>query len=477
MKVTLLLFLVIFLEGYAVLSTELLAMRQVIPFVGSNTDTMAIIIAAVLMPLAFGYAYGGRFRPYRLQNGAAQTIRGRLLLNLSFSAVILCLGLSHAVMEVFFTSLNTMMGIRSPVVLTTLYALCFIALPVFMMAQTVPLVSHYFKRQALSSFAGKVLFYSTLGSFMGAVFCTLVLMPYIGVNHSVTVTIACLTVLTFLLSPRRLNGHVIAAVIALALSVALNSDAVLKRLNIVANNQYNTVQVYESEDGAVNYMRINATYASAVHTQPEDRMIPVFDYIAYVERTYIAPLARAAQPVDILVIGAGGFTLGLGDHRNHYTFLDIDGQLKEVAERDFLKEKLGPNKIFVPAEARAYLAYTDRTFDMIFLDAYQDISGVPTHLVTKEFFEQVRSALKPGGVMVGNFITSPFYADRYSRRLDNTLRSVFPYLNRQMLDAQGGWPDRRHANLIYSAINQPDDDNAIYTDRKNQSFMDKRKAP
>lgn len=57
------LFTIIVLEGYVVLSSELLAIRQTIPFAGSGTDTISIIIAAVLMPLAFGYYAAGRFRP------------------------------------------------------------------------------------------------------------------------------------------------------------------------------------------------------------------------------------------------------------------------------------------------------------------------------------------------------------------------------------------------------------------------------
>ena len=56
------LFFVIFLEGFVVLSLELLAIRLTIPFVGSGTDTISIIIAAVLLPLAFGYYRGGQFK-------------------------------------------------------------------------------------------------------------------------------------------------------------------------------------------------------------------------------------------------------------------------------------------------------------------------------------------------------------------------------------------------------------------------------
>ena len=55
------LFVVIVLEGYVVLATELLAIRQSIPYVGGGTDTVSIVIAAVLLPLALGYWAGGRF--------------------------------------------------------------------------------------------------------------------------------------------------------------------------------------------------------------------------------------------------------------------------------------------------------------------------------------------------------------------------------------------------------------------------------
>lgn len=59
MNKTQLLFLVILIEGYVVLATELLAIRTLIPFIGSGTETISIIISAVLLPLAFGYHVGG----------------------------------------------------------------------------------------------------------------------------------------------------------------------------------------------------------------------------------------------------------------------------------------------------------------------------------------------------------------------------------------------------------------------------------
>ena len=57
---SLILLAAIALEGYVVLAVELLAIRQLTPYVGNAIDTVAIVIAAVLLPLAFGYEAGGR---------------------------------------------------------------------------------------------------------------------------------------------------------------------------------------------------------------------------------------------------------------------------------------------------------------------------------------------------------------------------------------------------------------------------------
>ena len=102
-----LLFLVIIIEGYIVLSTELLAIRQSIPFVGSGTDTVSVIIAAVLMPLAFGYQAGGNFKIKRLF-GKRITVRRKLIINITIAALILLPGLSYQFMLMFFSFLSSL---------------------------------------------------------------------------------------------------------------------------------------------------------------------------------------------------------------------------------------------------------------------------------------------------------------------------------------------------------------------------------
>ena len=53
-KISLFLFIVILISGYVSLALELLAMRQVIPYLGNDTIIASIIIGVVLIFLSIG---------------------------------------------------------------------------------------------------------------------------------------------------------------------------------------------------------------------------------------------------------------------------------------------------------------------------------------------------------------------------------------------------------------------------------------
>lgn len=469
MSQTLTLFLIIFLEGYVVLSTELLAIRLLIPFTGSGTDTVSVIIAAVLMPLAFGYYAGGRFRTRK--NGTHKsTVRKRLLLNLAVSAALLTPGLSWVVLDFLFKHVRLGWGWNGHVIMTTLYALVFLVYPVFLLGQTVPLVSNYFSKARLPVMAGKILFFSTLGSFVGAIFCTLVLMTFAGVHYAVVVTIGCIALLSVLLSKKITGRETLAAIACALVALALNNGFMMKQRDIVANNTYHMIRI--GTYGHMRTMKINNNMSASLDTRTGKS---AFEYILYIERTFIDPVASGiSEPIDILVIGAGGFTVGKTDRKNNYIYLDLDKDLLGIAENELLGEKLTPNKRFEPVEARAWLRENPDLFDLIILDAFRGPSFSPEHLVTKEFFQQIRNALKPGGIMAANILVSPLFSDPYAAKLDNTIRSVFSNVNRQVIQDYDAWSTGTSwPNVIYSARNDPDAPTDIYTDDKNSAMFDK----
>ena len=472
LKQTIFLFIIIIVEGYIVLSSELLAIRQTIPYVGSGTDTVSIIIAAVLMPLAFGYQYGGRFKPRKIM-GQFITVRKKLIINLVISATILFVGLSYIFLEMFFKWLPSV-GIYDRIGQTFVYCALFIVLPVYLLGQTVPLISNFFSKEHLPRVTGRILFFSTVGSFLGAVFSTLILMATLGVHHTVSLNFVLIAVLVIMLSKKPLSFPVIFTVLLAFAGMGLNSDLIMEKHHIRKNNQYNTIQAGQATDGK-RHIILNNNMSSSYDDKGRKHL-----YIEFAERVALYPLLSSESQKNILIIGAGGFTFGHNDRNpnNHYTYVDIDKDLKDVAEQYVLEEPIGDNKEFIPKPARAYLHATDKMYDVIYLDAYLGGVSVPEHLVTQEFFTQVKGHLKDKGILVTNFIASPNFNGPFSRNLDNTLRSVFPHVSRHVIaERYQLWAEAgKVANIAYIYRHEDNyEDGGIYTDNKNTVFYDKPK--
>ena len=460
------LYLVILIEGYVILAAELLAIRQIIPFVGNGIETVAIVVSAVLMPLAFGYFAGGNYKANQ-----HKTLRKKLIANIIAAAFILTFGLSHAMLEIFFLALD-LIGINSHIVQTTIYSLLFIAYPVFLLGQTVPLISNYFSRKKLSEIAGRMLFFSTIGSFFGSIISTLLLMTLIGVNNTVIVTIMLLALLVMILNNKIISKNSLTILFFVSLVVILNNNDAMRELGIIENNGYSTIKVIEEKDANDSrILSINNSPSSRYSSKSEGR----FSSIRYVENTFIKSQAKIKNKKNILVIGAGGFTIGIDDDYNEYTFIDIDKSLKKVSEKFFLKKTLGKNKIFIAESARSFLRRNVEKYDLIFVDAYSNKWSIPPDLITKEFFVQVKNGLRENGIAAFNVVTSANFQDRYSVKLDNTFRIVFDRTNRHAgRDYDGFLKNGGKQNVIYSYFKQKPD-SEIYTDNKNSYFLDKNK--
>lgn len=461
----------IFIEGYVVLATELLAIRQAIPVAGAGTDTIAIIIAAVLLPLAFGYHVGGAFK--------AGNIRRRLVSNLLIAAFILCFSLSMLMIEKFFFFLSNTLNIHHHAAQAAAYAVLFIAGPAYLLGQTIPLVSNFFSGKSLARATGKMLFFSTLGAFLGSVFTTIVLMTYIGVHNTVILNLFLIFVLIFLLSGKRQRFYRGAALVPVIIVFLLNNGWLMQRLNVVSDNSYSTIKIetYPPDDTRVLLHNNNPSSSFS------DDHGAVFGYIRHFNESYIRPLMADAVAQDILVLGGGGMTVGYFDRQNNYTYVDIDPSTKDAAETYLIRQKLTPNKRFVAEDARAFLFSNDKKFDLIVIDTYIAGRAIPPQLVTAEFFAQVKAALKPGGRVAMNMLSCPHFEDVFSVRLDNTIRAVFPHVNRTIIsDSYDAWSSYRgdgrgvcRANVIYSARRDSGGDaGTIYTDDRNSSFMDRK---
>ncbi|PIR38992.1 MAG: hypothetical protein COV35_04745 [Alphaproteobacteria bacterium CG11_big_fil_rev_8_21_14_0_20_39_49] len=468
-------YIVILLEGYVVLSTELVAIRQLIPFVGSGTETMAIVIAAVLMPLSFGYYVGGN---YRVKYGRKKliTIRNKLIKNVISASVILVFGLSYILLEIYFGIFDNY-NISHRVAQATIFSLLFIVYPVYLLGQTAPLVSNYFRGSHLSKATGTILMFSTIGSFLGAILSTLVLMGAIGVHNVIIVNIVLLLIVVVILSKKLFSMNNFLMVVITFIAFGLNGSHIMEGLGVVEDNNYNIVRIENGEEDGTKVLIVNRSPAAKYSANPELR----FGYIRYVEERFVNPIANqdgvSDKPKSILVIGAGGFTFGQDDTFNNYTFVDIDSTLKEVSEKYLLKSKLKDNRKFVAMPARGFFNQTDEKYDLIFLDAFTNVISTPFQLITKEFFEQVKEHLNEDGIVLFNVITSPNFNDKFSVKLDRTFRQVFSPANRQVLRLYDGWTgvdsdENVNTNVVYSYHNR-NYTKGNYTDNINTYYLDR----
>jgi spermidine synthase len=189
-----------------------------------------------------------------------------------------------------------------------------------------------------------------------------------------------------------------------------------------------------------------------------------FEYIESVKKILFKDLKLRGK--DILVIGAGGFTLSAeSDYGNHFFYNDIDPEIKALSEKHFNPTIRGE---FIPGDARVFLASTQRRFDVVFSDAYNNVQAIPFHLVTREHFENIRRVLRPGGYAVFNVLSRPTLRSVYGKRMDSTLRSVFG----NCMVMPDNFQDKI-VNIIYvCSLSENEGDKTVYTDNLNSSTLD-----
>ncbi|HNF75485.1 MAG TPA: methyltransferase type 12, partial [Thauera aminoaromatica] len=148
-----LLFLLVFVEGFVSLGAEILALRRLVPHVGSAITVTAPTIAFFLLALALGYQAGGQ---------VAGDYLARVRRNFLLAAALIALGLAGPVVELAFAHLQ-------PAPVAWAVVVCGVLCPVaWLLGQTVPILTNLLRHERVGARSGAALYWSTLGSFLGA---------------------------------------------------------------------------------------------------------------------------------------------------------------------------------------------------------------------------------------------------------------------------------------------------------------------
>lgn len=420
----------LFAEGLASVSLQFLFLRQTMPHAGSSVVVTSIVVSIFLLALALGYQRGGRvvLDPMKA-----------LGTNLARAAALLGLGLSPLLTDAFFASTRLTMH---PHVALSIYCMIFMAPAGYWLAQTMPLLSNQIAARSNGELSGNILFFNTLGNVVGGLASTLILMRFAGLAWTAWFNIMILIVLCLAVNGTGVRALIKMGALAVgALFLTVGAEHYLHE-KTTAYGSYSVRALPASVAGADMSIFISNGLAQSV-------LGPNLSTAPYIEemRRRISSLSRE-RPLSVLVLGSGGFTLSARDERNAYTYVDIDEAVLPLAESRFLKRPI--RGTFIAQDARRFLLESQRSFDVIVLDAFSATFVIPPHLSSQEFFALAASRLAPGGVFMLNSVQVRAFGDDYARRLNTTLSSVFPYCaaidNFKRWDASPG--DTRELALI-----------------------------
>lgn len=447
------LYSLILIEGFITISVEILAIRQLIPFVGNNVLVTSLIIGVFLLFLAIGYWRGGFHKSNFYQH---------LIKNLSIAACFIGIGLSYVFIDAYFGLLR-LSGISFSFFFLLIYLLLILAPIVYYLGQTVPLSTNLFNQAfGVAKISSKALFISTLGSFCGAILTSALLFTFLGVAWTVVINYLSLACLCTLLAWRTRSAFRWALGLWLLGFIVFFLNVSIENNYFVKTNAYSNYRVFSIPKsqamGKGKVFLVNRSFSS--YRGEDGRSFP---YIEMIKDFLFSQLKLSNA--RILIIGAGGFSLESPSHNNNkLTYVDIDPQIKKTAEKHFLEEKIKGK--FIGQDARVFLRTVDKVYDVVLSDTYKHEMTIPSYLVTEQYFHQARKALKEGGWFILNLIASSSFDESYARNIDTTVRSVFPYCFVIPLTVA-----KPTTNILYFCP-KTKTSGKIYTDDKNSVTLD-----
>lgn len=427
------LYLTEFFAGMSVMAVELGASRLLAPYFSSSQIVWTIIIGTIMIAMALGNIYGGRSadkhpEPARLYR--------RILIAAIWIAAIPVVG-KYIILGIAGLLVVT---INSNFLIIAAFLACMVifVFPLFLLGTVTPSLVKYTVDSLDDS--GKVVgtlgAYNTIGSIIGTFLPTFVTIPAVGTAITFFIfggILLILALIYFFTTNRKFTRTVLPILLFLACLIGGHSTSFAfweSDLVYEGESVYNYLQVKDTGSSVI--LSTNVLFGVQSVTMKEKELTGM-----YYDYAMAAPLMSPAYPYDgqlqMLILGMGTGTYarqclayrgGMGISGMEIVGVEIDEKITELSERYF---DVPPDVRTVNYDGRAYLQASDGRYDVIMVDAYQDIT-IPFQMSSVEFFTLVKEHLKENGVMVVNMNMHDSGESSINAYLSDTIASVFPYV-------------------------------------------------
>ncbi len=416
-----------FFAGMSVMAVELGASRLLAPYFSSSQIVWTIIIGTIMIAMALGNIWGGR-RADKDPN--PDKLYMRLIIAAVWIAAIPVVG-KYIIIGISGILVVT---ISQSFLAVAAFLACMIifVFPLFLLGTVTPSLVKYTVDSLDDS--GKVVgtlgAYNTIGSIIGTFLPTFVTIPSVGtsVTFLIFAGILLLLGLVYFITVKRKAVKCVAAVVLIVASSILGAKDSFafweENLLFEGESIYNYLQVKEDPESVI--LSTNVLFGVQSIMMKEDALTGM-----YYDYALAAPLMAGVLEngeKDMLILGMGTGTYAR-QCMNYFDDISIEG-----VEIDQKISDLSHTYFDVPKEAktvtydgRAYLQAVDKKYDVIMVDAYQDIT-IPFQMSTTEFFSLVRDHLKENGVMVVNMNMQTKEPGNINEYLSDTIAGIFPYV-------------------------------------------------
>lgn len=424
LKNKLFLYLTEFFSGMSVMAVELGASRLLAPYFSSSQIVWTIIIGTIMIAMALGNIYGGRTAD---KSPNPDKLYGRIIVAALWIALIPVVG-KYIIVGI---SAVLIFSVNNNFLILAAFVACMVifVFPLFLLGTVTPSLVKY----SVSNLddngktVGTLGAFNTIGSIIGTFVPTFVTIPAVGTSITFLIFAGILLALSIVYFVMEKAGKkkVIASVLIFAFCCGTGySDSFAfweNNLTYEGESVYNYLQVYENDERVA--LSTNVLFGvQSVYMKQDELTGMYYDY------AMAAPLMLKDKPtdqMDVLILGMGTGTYAT-QRKKYFGNMNIEGveideKITDLSRKYFSLSEDIPVTTY---DGRAFLNASQKAYDVIMVDAYQDIT-IPFQMSSKEFFALVKSHLKDDGVMVVNMNMRGTKEGNINQYLSDTIGSVF----------------------------------------------------
>lgn len=417
------------------------------PYVGMSLYTWTSIIAVVLAGFSAGHWIGGRLAERSATACLVLTGLGLAGAALTTAAAVFVLRWSAApVIE----------SLTNPIASITALTLIVFFLPSFFAGIPAPVLARLAvdsDRSKAGRALGAMFAAGALGAIAGTLLAGFVFISYLGSAGTlmiVTVTYAVSAAILLALA-RRTGPLPLSTAGLLLVALGIGAGGLVADSPCSRESRYFCIRVLDQSPDPQTPVRLMVLDHLAHGVSARD--LPNVMFTLHASMLELIASARMGErPFSAFFIGGGTYSIprAWGSRPAvDMTVSEIDPAVTEMAEEHFWFDP-SVTRIFHEDARRVLTTRPDR-YDVIIGDAFTDIT-VPQHLVTREFFEVVKSRMTEDGVFLMNVID---HADRLKAlsSIAATLDAVFPVV--EIWTQSTGQPLDGRLVMILVAGNSP----------------------